>query len=386
MPMPLISFVMTTYNHEAFVAQAVQAALDQQYPNLEVVVYDDCSTDGTWDAVCRVVGQYRGPHAVVTHRQPQNVGPFANTVDAVNRAHGQLLVRAHGDDISMPDRVARVGALWQQTGATIISHNALKSAGLGQSAQLLRAPSRTEQISLADLCRQGWTDQMLGATFSFDRVLFETFEMIDHTRVATAGDHVLPLRAALLGGFWYLDEPLLMWRQHPGQMTWGTADFKGSVHGGGETMKALDLPPQLQRLADVATMRKRADRPELAQATQLVLETIANTAVAWQLHRKQLESEAQVLDWAPRRRQAVRDPNGAAEERHTAAALSQAVDHMLVVHRMPASPNKQPRMQQAVAQLVSVAETWVRTRNRLHNAGLRPSWMPPAGAPSNPTG
>ena len=282
-------------------AQAVQAALDQQYPNLEVVVFDDCSTDATWDVLSQVVDRYRGPHKVVTHRHPQNVGPMANTLDAVDRAGGQLIVRGHGDDISMPDRVAKVGALWQRTGATIISHNALKSVGLGQSAQLLRAPSRTEQVSIAEMCRQSWTDQMLGATFSIDRALFETFRTLDRTRVAIGGDHVLPLRAALLGGFWYLDEPLVMWRQHPGQMTRETADFKGSIHVVGETMKALEIPPHLQRLADVAMMRQQADRPELAQATQIILETVANTSIAWLLHRRTLQANGQTLDWAPRR-------------------------------------------------------------------------------------
>ena len=82
------------------------------------------------------------------------------------------IVRGHGDDISMPDRVAKVGALWQRTGATIISHNALKSS-CRQSAQLLRAPSRTEQVSIAEMCRQ--MNHPDAGRHRIDRALFETF-------------------------------------------------------------------------------------------------------------------------------------------------------------------------------------------------------------------
>ena len=373
-----ISFVMTTYNQEQFVGEAVQAALDQRYPHLEVVIYDDCSTDGTWDVIQEVVGRYTGPHAVVIHRQERNVGPMANTLDAVNRAGAQFLVRGHGDDISLPDRVGKVAALRQRTGATMISHNALKSKGLGKSVQLLRQPTRTEQLSLAAICRESWTEQMLGATFCIDRTLFETFGALDKEQVVSGGDHVLPLRAALLDGFWYLEDPLLLWRQHPGQMTKETADYTGSMHVVGETMKAFEVAPQLQRLADVRNIRQRGDRPELGQAEQLVLETIVNTTATWQVHRAKLAATGRVLDWAVRRSWAAPDPAGVAAELRAAELVSRTVSQVLFVNRSPASPDKVRRLRKAVADLVVVAKAWALARNRLHIAGLRPAWSPAA--------
>ena len=373
--MPPISMVMTTYNHAGFVAEAVQSALDQRYPNLEVVISDDGSTDGTWDVICDVVGRYRGPHTVVTHRQPQNVGPAANTFQALMRARGRFHVRAHGDDVSLPDRVGKVAVLWQRTGASLITHNALQARQVGDPVHLLRPQGRTEQLTLDHICGQGWTKQMLGATFSWDPKLFSVFGPIDRTRLERGGDHVWPLRAALLDGCWYLDEPLLMWRQHAGQMTRKTADFSGTKRVVGETLTAYDLAPLLQRLRDVRKMRLEGDRPALVQAENRVLQVVVNTAVNWQLHRVELVSSGQSLSWAPRGGGAsVPDAAGPEAERHLAEQLTQTVGVVLSVNRSQSDPTKPARLRKAVQVLVAQAEAWLMARQKLHLEKLKPVW------------
>lgn len=62
---PLVSVCMTTYNHEAYLAQAIESVLAQQTSfGVELVLGDDCSTDST-AAICREYGRYPGCH----HRQ-----------------------------------------------------------------------------------------------------------------------------------------------------------------------------------------------------------------------------------------------------------------------------------------------------------------------------
>ena len=46
---PLISILIPNYNYVRYVATAVDSALAQTYPNIEVVVSDNCSTDGAWE-------------------------------------------------------------------------------------------------------------------------------------------------------------------------------------------------------------------------------------------------------------------------------------------------------------------------------------------------
>lgn len=45
--LPLVSVIMSSYNHEEYVAEAIESVLNQTYPNIEFLVADDCSTDGT---------------------------------------------------------------------------------------------------------------------------------------------------------------------------------------------------------------------------------------------------------------------------------------------------------------------------------------------------
>lgn len=47
----LISVMIPTYNQEHFIAQAVDGILRQDYENIEVIISDDCSTDGTFEKI-----------------------------------------------------------------------------------------------------------------------------------------------------------------------------------------------------------------------------------------------------------------------------------------------------------------------------------------------
>ena len=45
--MPLVSVVMSVYNGEKFVAETIESVLNQTYSNIEVIIVDDCSKDGS---------------------------------------------------------------------------------------------------------------------------------------------------------------------------------------------------------------------------------------------------------------------------------------------------------------------------------------------------
>ena len=44
----LVSIAMTTYNGEKYLKEQIDSILNQSYKNIELVICDDCSTDGTW--------------------------------------------------------------------------------------------------------------------------------------------------------------------------------------------------------------------------------------------------------------------------------------------------------------------------------------------------
>ena len=121
MPAPrLVSMVLLAYRQEAFIEAAVRSALAQDYDNLEVVLSDDSSPDGTFAIMERLAEDYRGPHRIVLNRTAGNAGLLPHFYQAVGRASGELIVAAAGDDISHPDRVRRLAEAWQKEGADAV--------------------------------------------------------------------------------------------------------------------------------------------------------------------------------------------------------------------------------------------------------------------------
>ena len=75
---PLVTISMLTYNQERYVRDAVRGVLAQTYEPLEIVISDDCSTDGTWNIILEEVDAYRksgGVHKnIVLNRNEKNLG------------------------------------------------------------------------------------------------------------------------------------------------------------------------------------------------------------------------------------------------------------------------------------------------------------------------
>ena len=97
--MPHVSVVIPAYNSEAYIAEAIQSALDQSYRDLEVIVVDDGSTDGT-EKIVRAF-----PYPVIYHRQ-ENRGAGAARTLGVKHASGEWIAFLDSDDAWYPDKLA----------------------------------------------------------------------------------------------------------------------------------------------------------------------------------------------------------------------------------------------------------------------------------------
>lgn len=110
----LASVVLLTYNQEAFVKEALLSLLDQDYDNLEIVVSDDGSKDGTWAVVEALAKAYSGNKIIILNRNPTNLGLVGNYTKAFQLTSGDLIFTAGGDDISLSSRCAACINHWQR--------------------------------------------------------------------------------------------------------------------------------------------------------------------------------------------------------------------------------------------------------------------------------
>lgn len=98
---PLVSILIPAYNAQAWIAQAIESALDQTYGNLEIVVGDNASTDETVEAA----RSFADPRIRV-HESPVNLGLVGNHNLLASVSNGTYLKYLHADDALFPDCVA----------------------------------------------------------------------------------------------------------------------------------------------------------------------------------------------------------------------------------------------------------------------------------------
>jgi glycosyltransferase involved in cell wall biosynthesis len=93
----MVSVCCTTYNHKPFIAQTIESFLMQQTNfQFEIVVGDDCSTDGT-SAVLETFRE-KYPTKIKVLSAPQNIGAHRNMINTANSCKGKYLALCDGDD------------------------------------------------------------------------------------------------------------------------------------------------------------------------------------------------------------------------------------------------------------------------------------------------
>jgi glycosyltransferase involved in cell wall biosynthesis len=92
--LPRVTIMIPTYRQESVVLQAIDSALAQDYPNLEVIVADDASPDKTAEVVAT-----RHDPRLIYYRNPKNLGRVGNYRNFLfNLASGDWVVNLDGDD------------------------------------------------------------------------------------------------------------------------------------------------------------------------------------------------------------------------------------------------------------------------------------------------
>lgn len=206
--MPLVTFALLAYNQEKLIADAMHAALAQDYGHLEIIVSDDCSTDGTWKVIQSIADQYRGPHKLRLVRNESNmgIGPHVSNVGML--ASGELLVVAAGDDFSVPERVSRVVDAWVAHGrAEGALHSAVRVRQADSDGGSISkgAGADPEKATLEYFAKNHFRGLFFGAAAAYTKGLFTRFPPL----TAPFEDVALTFRALLIGKVMYVDAVLV---------------------------------------------------------------------------------------------------------------------------------------------------------------------------------
>lgn len=100
---PLITLGLTAFNAQDTIEGALQSAKTQSYKNTEIVIVDDCSTDGTWDIIQKLAKKDK---SLRVFQNVKNMGVAGTRNRIIHEAKGTFLCFFDDDDESLPNRVA----------------------------------------------------------------------------------------------------------------------------------------------------------------------------------------------------------------------------------------------------------------------------------------
>lgn len=101
---PKLSVVMTAYNAEKYIREAIESILNQTFTDFEFIIIDDCSTDATG----AIIEEYsaRDPRIVCVHN-PKNLYISASTNIGIEMARTDIIAKMDADDIALPMRLEK---------------------------------------------------------------------------------------------------------------------------------------------------------------------------------------------------------------------------------------------------------------------------------------
>jgi glycosyltransferase involved in cell wall biosynthesis len=206
-----ISVAVLTYNHEAFLAQALDGVLSQVTSySYDVFVLDDSSTDGTASALLSYAERHPGRIQPILHRE--NVGALRSASELLSQLPGEYVALLEGDDywIDRTKLETQVAFLDEHPDFVLCGHNCVvRNEWLGSetvapgpsedctldSGRLLDFHIPTASMVFRNHLVHAWPERLVEAGF---------------------GDRPLAIMLAQLGRVRYLARPMSIYRIHPG--------------------------------------------------------------------------------------------------------------------------------------------------------------------------
>jgi len=109
--MPKVSVIVPNYNHAKYLRRRVESILAQTYQDFELILLDDCSTDGSRE----ILREYAGDPRVRLDFNEKNSGtPFKQWNKGVGMARGKYVWIAESDDYAEPAFLERMTAMLEE--------------------------------------------------------------------------------------------------------------------------------------------------------------------------------------------------------------------------------------------------------------------------------
>ena len=210
---PLVSILVIVYNQQDIILETVESCLQQTYRNVEIVVSDDGSTDGTPEVLRALKSQY--PQRIKLVLNEQNQGITANCNAGLAICSGEFIALMGGDDLLLPAKVSsQVEAFNADPGLALSYHPCFVMTD-GAIDQVVGNRPKDIVTDMVDMVGK-FGAQMPGPSTMVraSAVPVEGFR----TEIGTASDWMFYIDVSSRGRVARLDQPLAVYRKHSGNV------------------------------------------------------------------------------------------------------------------------------------------------------------------------
>ncbi|RAX51960.1 glycosyltransferase family 2 protein [Helicobacter sp. 11-8110] len=208
--LPKVSVILTTFNREYFFTEAIESILEQDYPNLEIIISDDGSSDNTFTFACEYAQDH--PNIKVV-QNAHSKGSAGNRNNGLDYANGDLVLLLDDDDLLFKEAISQMVEVYLQFNKHygIILANCTRSDDGFLSGKGI---NETREVSFKEVLCGNLKGEFITL---FERKLLGTRRFSENLKRGNVG--LLWLRMHKQSPCFYLHRPLKFYRIHAESLT-----------------------------------------------------------------------------------------------------------------------------------------------------------------------
>ena len=118
---PLISVIITNYNYGQYITKAIESITSQTYPNIELIIINDGSTDDSDEVIKKVIATH--PDKNIRYVNRENKGVVYTRNEGMELAKGEYISNLDADDFFSPRYISRSYKVAKETGVDVVYPN-----------------------------------------------------------------------------------------------------------------------------------------------------------------------------------------------------------------------------------------------------------------------
>lgn len=211
-----ICIIMAVYNGAAYLKEQIDSILQNTYQEFTLHIFDDNSSDHSWDIIEKYMQSY--PQKIIGHHHTKNHGVIRNFLEGCQIMDADYYMFCDQDDVWCPDKIAHtlshIEQIEQQqpnTPIVVFCDSRVVDQDLNELSPSFQRQSgyHTDTLDLAHLLME---NKLNGCATLFNHALKQMIST--YPKEIRMHDWWIALIGAAFGSVSYLDEPLLLYRQH----------------------------------------------------------------------------------------------------------------------------------------------------------------------------